>query len=109
MDLCERTNAPLDQLLEIIRRIGMRKTHRRQHSGHDVLCSMLGLAREIDDLRLAAFALRYILEAVDGTDNVSTAILDCLDVNKCDAARAVRPLDVYFLLAHGNTGAQHIC
>jgi hypothetical protein len=31
-------------------------------------------------LRLAAFALRYILEAVDGTDNVAAAILDCLDV-----------------------------
>src|SRR4029434_9275143 len=70
---------------------------------------MLGLARQIDDLRLASFALRYILEAVDGGDNVSTAILDCLDVNKCDATRAVRPLDVYFLLAHGNAGAQHIC
>jgi hypothetical protein len=32
---------------------------------------MLGLAREIDDLRLAAFALRDVLEAVDGADNVS--------------------------------------
>src|SRR5258706_14402520 len=60
MDLCERTNAPLDQLLEIIRRIGMRKTHRREHSGQDVLCSMLGLAREIDDLRLAPFVLSHV-------------------------------------------------
>jgi hypothetical protein len=41
---------------------------------------MLGLARQIDDLRLASFALRYILEAVDGPDNVSTAILDCLAI-----------------------------
>jgi hypothetical protein len=57
MDLCEGIDAPFDQLLEIIRRIGARETRRRQHSGQDVLCSMLGLAREIDDLRLAAFAL----------------------------------------------------
>ena len=69
---------------------------------------MLGLAREIDDLCLAAFALRYILEAVDGTDNVSTAILDCLDVNERDAAQTVWSLYVDFLFAHRNTGAQHI-
>src|SRR5258707_11062316 len=60
MYLCERINAPFDQLLEISRRIGMRKTNRRQHSGQDVLCSMLGLAREIDDLRLAPFVLGYV-------------------------------------------------
>ena len=36
------------------------------------------------------------------------AILDCLDVNERDAARAVRSLNVNFLFAHGNTGAQHI-
>jgi len=71
MDLCERSNTPLDQLLEIIRGTGARETHCRQHGGQDVLCSMLGLAREIDDLRLAAFALRDVLEAVDGADNVS--------------------------------------
>ena len=100
---------PSISCFQIIRRIGIRKTHRRQHSGQDVLCSMLGLARQIDDLRLAPFALRYILEAVDGADNVSTAILDCLDVNERDAARPVRSLDVDFLFAHGNTGAQHIC
>src|ERR1700704_3210171 len=69
---------------------------------------MLGLAREIDDQRLTTFALRYILKAVDGADNVSIAILKCLDVNERDAARAVRSLNVDFLLAHGNTGAQHI-
>jgi hypothetical protein len=109
MDLCEGIDAPFDQFFQIIRSFRSRKTHRRQHSGQDVLCSMLGLVRQIDDLRLASLALRYILEAADGGDNVSTAILDCLDVNKCDAARAVRPLDVYFLLAHGNAGAQHIC
>jgi hypothetical protein len=45
---------------------------------------MLGLARESDDLSLGLFALRYILEAVDGTDNVSIAIPDCLDVNERD-------------------------
>src|SRR5882757_7951962 len=69
---------------------------------------MLGLAREIDDLRLTKFALRYILKAVDGADNVSRAILKCFDVNERDAAQAVRSLNVDFLLAHGNTGAQHI-
>jgi hypothetical protein len=69
---------------------------------------MLGLAREIDDLRLAAFALRDILEAIDRADNVSIDILDCLDVNERDTAQAVRSLDVYFLFAHGNTGTQHI-
>jgi hypothetical protein len=74
----------------------------------DVLRSMLGFAREIDDLLLTAFAFRYILEAVDGADDVSIAILDCLDVNERDAAQAVRSLDVDFLFANGNTRAQHI-
>jgi len=86
MDLCKGTNASFDQLLEMIRCIGMRKTNRRQHGGQDVLCSMLGFAREIDDLLLAPFALRYVLEAVDRAENVSIAILDCLDVNERDAA-----------------------
>jgi hypothetical protein len=45
MDLCEGIYAPFDQLLEIIDRIGMGKAHRRQHSGQDVLCSMLRLVR----------------------------------------------------------------
>jgi hypothetical protein len=67
MDLCQRINAPFDQLLEIVRRLRMRKPHGRLHGRQDVLCSMLGFAREIDDLSLASFALRYILEAVDGT------------------------------------------
>ncbi|WP_156180103.1 hypothetical protein [Bradyrhizobium sp. LTSPM299] len=35
----------------------MGKPHRRQHRGLDVLCAMLGLTREIDDLRLAPFVL----------------------------------------------------
>jgi len=57
---------------------------------------MFGLACEIDDLRLAAFALRYILEAVDRADDVSIAIHDCRDVNERDAARAVWSLNVDF-------------
>ena len=69
---------------------------------------MLGHVRKIDDLRLTAFALRYILEAVDRPDNVSIAILDCLDVNERYAAQAIRPLNVHFLFAHRNTGPQHI-
>jgi hypothetical protein len=52
---------------------------------------MLSLVREIDDLSLAPFALRYILEAVDGADNASIAIREWLDVNERDATRAVRP------------------
>src|SRR6185503_11360289 len=70
---------------------------------------MFGLVRQTDDLCLTAFALRYILEAVDGTDDVSRAILDGFDVHERDAARAVRALYVNFLLAHGNAGAEHIC
>src|SRR5260370_35871096 len=60
MDLCEPTNAPLDQLLEIIRRNGMRKTPRRKHSGEEVLCSMLAPARGIDDLRLHPLVPSYV-------------------------------------------------
>ena len=67
MNTCERINAPFDQFLEIVRRTGMRKTHRRLHGGQDVLCSMLGLAREIDDLclgpsTLRACAFRFLLQ-----------------------------------------------
>jgi hypothetical protein len=69
---------------------------------------MLCLAREVDDLRFGPFALRYILEAVDGADDVPIAILDCFDVDERNAAQAVRSLDVDFLFTHGNTGAQHI-
>jgi hypothetical protein len=69
---------------------------------------MLCLAREVDDLRFGPFALRYILEAVDGADNVPIAILDRFDVDERNAAQAVRSLNVDFLFAHGNTGAQHI-
>ena len=69
---------------------------------------MLCLARQVDDLRFGPFALRYILEAVDGADDVPIAILDCFDVNECNAARTVWPFDVDLLLAHGNTSAQHI-
>jgi hypothetical protein len=69
---------------------------------------MLCLAREVYDLRFGPFALRYILEAVDGADNVPIAILDSFDVNERDATRAVRSLNVHFPFAHGNTGAQHV-
>jgi hypothetical protein len=102
MDLGEGIYAPFDQLLEIVNRIGTRKAHGCQHSGQDVLCSMLSLVRQIDDLRFDSFALRYILEAVDGADNVSIAILDGLDVDERNAAQAVRSLNMDFLFAHGN-------
>jgi hypothetical protein len=35
----------------------MGKTHRSLHGGQDVLGAVLGLVREIDDLRLAPFVL----------------------------------------------------
>jgi len=108
IDLCEGIDPPFDQLFKIIRRIGTRETHRRQNGGQDVLCSMLCLVSEIDDLRLAALALRDVLEAVDRADDVSIDIPDCLDVNEGDAAYAVGALDVYFLFAHGNAGTQHV-
>src|SRR5712671_5550008 len=74
MDLCEGINAPFDQLLEIIRRIGMRKTNRRQHGGQDVLCSMLGLAREIDNLRLAPLMLSYVASDFRCADDFALSV-----------------------------------
>src|SRR5580692_140595 len=76
MDLCEGINAPFDPLLEIIRRIGMRETHRRQHNGQDVLCSMLGLACEIDDLRLAPFVLSYVTSDLRCADDFALSVSD---------------------------------
>jgi hypothetical protein len=57
---------------------------------------------------LIVLALCYILKTVDGADNGSFAVLERLDVNKRDAAQAVRSLNVDLLLTHGNAGAQHI-
>src|SRR6185437_13595318 len=76
MDLCQRTDAPLDQSLKIIRCIGMRTTHRRLHGGQNVLCSMFGLARETDDLRLAAFALRYVASNFRCADDLALRVSD---------------------------------
>ena len=76
------------------------------HGRQQVPGSVLGFPGENRDLRLGTFALRYILEAVDGADNVSVAIPDGLDVNERDATRAVRSLNVNLLFAHGNTGTQ---
>jgi hypothetical protein len=47
-------------------------------------------------------------EAVDGTENVSIAILDCLYVDERDATRAIRSLNVDFTLTHGDAGTQHL-
>src|SRR5262245_12100005 len=49
-----------------------------------------------------------VLKAIDRAYDVSIAILDCFDVNERDAARTVRPFDVDFLLAHGNSAPQHL-
>jgi len=48
------------------------------------------------------------LEPASTGQPVSMAIFNCLDDER-DAARAVRSLDVYFLFAYGDSGAQHIC
>src|ERR1700730_3158397 len=76
MDLCEGTNAPFNHLLEIITRIGTRKTHRRQNSGQDVLCSMLGLACEIDDLRFAPFVRSYVTSDFRCADDFALSVSD---------------------------------
>ena len=57
---------------------------------------------------LIVFALCDVLKTVYGADNASIAIPDWLNVNERDATRAVRSLNVDLLLAHGDTGAQHI-
>ena len=76
MDLCEGINAPFDQFLEIIRRIGIRKMHRRLHRGQDVPCSMLGLARESDDLRLVPFVLSNIPSDFRRADDFALGVFD---------------------------------
>jgi hypothetical protein len=76
MDFCERINTPFYQFLEIIGRIGMRKPHGRLHGSQDVLCSMLGLVREIDDLSLAPFALRYVASDFRCTDDLAPSVSD---------------------------------
>ena len=87
VDVRERLDASLYCVLEAFGRVGMGKMHCRLHGGQHIPGSVLGFAGENGDLRLAAFALRYVLEAVDGTDNVSIAIPDWLDVNERDATR----------------------
>jgi hypothetical protein len=76
MDLCECVNAPFDQFLEVVSRTGMGKTHRRLHGGQDVLCAVFGLAREIDNLRLAPFALRYVASDFRCADDFSLSVPD---------------------------------
>ena len=74
MDLCEGIDAPFDRFLEIIRRIGTGEPHCRQHSRQDVLGSMLGLVCEIDDLRLATFALSYVTSDLRCADDCAFCI-----------------------------------
>jgi hypothetical protein len=76
MDLCERINALFDQFLEVISRTGMRKTHCRLHGSQDVLCAVFGLAREIDDLSLAPFALSYVASDFRCADDFSLGVPD---------------------------------
>src|ERR1700751_5035280 len=56
--------------------MGMRKTHRRLHGGQDVLCSMLGLAREVADLRLAPFVLSYVASDFRCADDFASSVSD---------------------------------
>ena len=54
----------------------MRKTHRGLHGGQDVLCTVLGLVREIDDLRLAPFALGSVASDFRCTDGFASGVFD---------------------------------
>jgi hypothetical protein len=101
-------NAPLDGAFKPIGRIGSPKIYGGLDSGEDILGSVYGFASESGDVLVVPLSLRYILEAVDSADKVFIAIPDWLDVNQRDATRAVRPLNVDFLLVDGNAGAQHI-
>jgi hypothetical protein len=76
MDICERINAPFDHSLEIVRCIGMRKTHRRLHASQDVLCAVLGLAREIDDLGLVPFAVGNVASDFRCADDFTLEVFD---------------------------------
>ena len=54
----------------------MRKTHRGLHGGQDVLCTVLGLVREIDDLRLAPFALGNVASDFRCADDFTLEVFD---------------------------------
>ena len=82
--------------------------HGGLHERQQVLRPMIRLAREYLCVFFGPLALGNILEAVHGADDVSSAIPEGLDVNERNAAHTIRPLNVNFLFAHGNTGAQHI-
>ena len=60
MDICEGLNASLDCALEPVGCFGVRKMHGRLHCCQHVPGSVLGLAREYGNLRLAALALRDV-------------------------------------------------
>ena len=59
---------------------------------------------------LIAFALVLMATPalIDGTDDFTIRVSDRFDVYEGGAARAVRALDLCFLVAHGNTGAQNV-
>ena len=102
MGVRERLEVSLDCRLEIFDAVSVRELHGCLHEGQQVLRTMVHLARtSFAFFRLLVFG--DILKAVDGADDVPIAILDRLDVNERDAARAVQLLDVDFLSAHRNT------
>src|SRR5262245_57526033 len=69
---------------------------------------MVHLARQYFFAFFRPLAFGDVLKAIDRAYGGSIAILYCFDVNERDAARTVRPFDVDFLLAHGNSAAQRI-
>jgi len=93
---------------ELLNSVSLREMHGGLNECQQILRTMIHLVREYLCVFFGPLALGNILEAVHGADDVSSAIPEGIDVNKRNAAHTIRPLNVNFLLAHRNTGAQHI-
>jgi hypothetical protein len=79
MNVRERLDAALDCVLEAFGRVGLRKMHGGLHGRQHVLGSMLGLAGENGDLRLALFARRDVAGNFRCADDFALGILDGRD------------------------------
>jgi hypothetical protein len=60
MDIRQRVDAPLDSLLKALRCVGLRQVYYRSHIRQQVFGSILSLASENTNLRLAWLALASI-------------------------------------------------
>src|SRR5260370_981768 len=79
MDVRECLNASFDRRLEPIGRLGLSKMHGRLYRRQDVFRSVLGLARENRDLRLAPLVLGNVTDNLRGADDLSLRIFDRRD------------------------------